>query len=183
MADLKSLSPCAGLLPLSRGALTLEEVAWDPIWSVAPYKGQMQDVSDLLNAALGVGFPVPGTWDGDANVRALWSGLDQAFLVGAKPPAGLTARAAVTDQSDSWACVALSGDDVEEVLARLVPVDLREAAFGIGRCIRTQVQHMACVVLRDAPDRFVIMAFRSMAGTLVHELDVAMQGVDARKPA
>ncbi len=183
MADLKPRSACADLLPLSRGALHLEELSWDPIWSISPFKGRGQAVSDALNAALGVGFPVPGTWDGGADLRAVWSGLDQAFLVGAVPPEGLAGQAALTDQSDSWATVALSGPDAEAVLARLVPVDLREAAFGVGRCIRTQVQHMTCVVLRDAPDRFVIMAFRSMAGTLVHELDVAMQGVAARMGA
>ena len=72
------------------------------------------------------------------------------------------------------------GDNAVDVLARLVPVDLRDAAMKRGHSIRTQVLHMSASVTKLGTDHFQIMVFRSMAGTLVHDLKRAMAAVASR---
>ncbi|MFW5881818.1 MAG: sarcosine oxidase subunit gamma, partial [Roseicyclus sp.] len=67
-----------------------------------------------------------------------------------------------------------------EVLARLTPIDLGEAAFAPGHAARTMLGHMSCLLLRLEADRFGLMVFRSMAGTAAHELDRAMRLAAAR---
>ena len=62
----------------------------------------------------------------------------------------------------------------------LVPVDLRDTAMKRGHSIRTQVVHMNASVLKLGADHFQIMVFRSMAGTLVHDLKRAMAAVASR---
>ncbi len=102
-------------------------------------------------------------------------------MIGIAPDASLGQHAAVVDQSDAWCAVSLSGGTAEDVLARLVPVDLRRAQFKRGHTVRTQVGHMMTSVTRTGPDSFMILVFRSMAVTLIHELKQAMQFVAARR--
>lgn len=178
MVELVAISPCAETLPKEIGAVHLSEVVFDAITSVAPLKGQEGAVSDALKAQMGAAFPAPNRTTGSAKKRAVWSGRGQALVLGPKlePIAG----AAMTDQTDAWACVALEGDGARDVLARLVPIDLRDGTFKRGHAARTQLMHMNIVLMRTGANRFGIMAFRSMADTLVHDLETAMEGVAAR---
>lgn len=161
---LTAKSPADGLLPVSHGDLTLSEVRPARLTSVAPYRGQEGAVA----AALG-GWPVAGQVVTVPGGRIAWSGVRQAFVLDAEVPP--LSFAAVTDQSDAWAMVRLSGAGVEEVLARLCPVDLSQ--LGAGRCARTLMGHMSALILR-ADNGFEIMVFRAFAKTLVHELSEAM---------
>ena len=102
------------------------------------------------------------------------------MLIGPEPDGALAKHGAVVDQSDAWAVVSAKGPAVVDVLARLVPVDLRDGAMKRGHSIRTQVVHMNASVLKLGTDHFQIMVFRSMAGTLVHDLKGAMAAVASR---
>ncbi|WP_424986488.1 sarcosine oxidase subunit gamma [Microbulbifer sp. S227A] len=147
---------------------------------IAPFKGRQDRVAQVLKAAHGLDFPEPNRSSGGAGGRVIWFARGQVMLLGADPDPALAAHAALTDQSDAWAVVTLEGETAEDVLARLVPVDLRRAAFEIGHTLRAQVLHMNASITRIGADCFQIMVFRSMAETLVHDLRSAMEGVAAR---
>jgi heterotetrameric sarcosine oxidase gamma subunit len=176
VARLVALSPCAGLLPLTAGSVTLSEVLPEAITSVAPFTGREAAVSAALQASVGAEFPAPNRWTGGAT-RIVWTGPGQAMALGARvAPEG----AALTDQSDAWAAMRLEGAGAEAVLARLVPVDLRRAQFPEGHAARTLLHHMTCTIMRVDEAAFEIMVFRSMAGTAVHHLETAMRSVAAQ---
>ena len=88
--------------------------------------------------------------------------------------------AAVIDQTDAYAVARLEGSDVREVLARLTPLDIRPGHFGTGRTARTLLGHMTAQITPVGPEAFEVMVFRSMAGTLVHDLTRAMGFVAGR---
>lgn len=178
MADLIAKTPLAGLSPFATGDLTCSEVAFAAITSVSPFKGQEAAVSEAMKAQVGAAFSAPGRTTGRAHARAVWSGRGQALVLGValEPIKG----AAMTDQTDAWACVALDGPGARDVLARLVPLDLRDGVFAQGHATRTLIGHMHAVLMRTGPDRYGIMVFRSMARTLAHELKSAMEAVAAR---
>lgn len=180
MADLEPQSPCAGLLPVIVGDLCLTEAAPERMTSLAPYRGRVAALSAALQAAHGLTWPSPGRITQGAGARALWFGREMALLIGPEPAAGLAAHAALTDQSDAWAVVQLAGPRAVDVLARLCPLDLRAAVLAPGHTARSEVAHMAASVSRLAPETWQIMVFRSMAGTLVHEIETAMRRVLAR---
>ncbi|WP_321170030.1 sarcosine oxidase subunit gamma [Sedimentitalea xiamensis] len=102
------------------------------------------------------------------------------MLAGSEPAPGLSGHAVLVDQSDAWAVVRLQGPQATDVLARLVPVDLRPRHFKRGHTVRTDLMRMNVSITRVADAAFLIMAFRSMAATLVHDLKTAMEGVAAR---
>ncbi|WP_323778755.1 sarcosine oxidase subunit gamma [Leisingera sp.] len=180
MAELIAKSPCDGLLPVTISGMSLTEEHPGNIWSVAPFKGQQEALSKALETAHGMAFPAPNRATGKAGNRAVWFGQDAALLMGPAPEDKLAAHAALTDQSDAWAVVRLEGAGAEDVLARLVPVDLRGAVFKRGHTVRTELKHMMASVTRTGPQSFQIMVFRSMATTLVHDLKTAMEAVAAR---
>lgn len=178
MVDLIAKSACDGLLPKEIGGVSLTEIVFDAVTSVVPFRGQEAAVSDALKAQMGAAFPDPNRTTGKAKARVVWSGHGQAMVLG--PVLEPIAGAAMTDQTDAWACVALEGSGARDVLARLVPIDLRDGQFKRGHAARTQLMHMNIVLMRTGADRYGIMAFRSMADTLVHDLETAMEAVAAR---
>ncbi len=180
MAELVAKSPCAGLLPLTIGTARVSEEDPGVLTSVMPYRGQAKALSAALQAAHGMGFPAPNRATGKAGARAVWFGRDQAMLLGPEPDPALAEHAALSDQSDAWAAVRLEGAGAEAVLARLVPVDLRAHVFKRGHTVRSQVAHMSGSVTRLGEQAFLILVFRSMAATLVHDLKTAMEAVAAR---
>lgn len=147
---------------------TLAEVSLGPITSVACFPGQMAAVSAVLGP-----FPAPNT---HAN-GLCWTGPDQAFLMGRAAP-DLTGLAAVTDQSGGWTALRLSGPLAVDVLARLVPLDLRPMTP--GQAARAPLGHMQMILMREA-DSFLILVFRSMARTAWGEIEEAMHMLAARK--
>lgn len=178
MAELTSITPCAGILPLTIGSVTLTEEAPEAITSIAPLKGQTDAVSAMLKDTVGAAFPAPNKATGKAGARAVWSGQGQALVLGPSPDP--ITGAAMTDQSDAWAVMTLEGAAAREVLARLVPLDLRPDAFKTGHAARTLLGHMMAVLFRTGADRYTVMVFRSMAATAVHDFKTAMEAVAAR---
>ena len=79
-----------------------------------------------------------------------------------------------------WADLVLVAPASADVLARLVPVDLRLAACPAGSALRTGLNHMNAVILRTGDHSFEVMVFRSMARTAWHELETTMHMVAAR---
>jgi sarcosine oxidase subunit gamma len=162
---------------LTLGGVTLAEGDMGPISSIAVFPGAAKLVAKGLKP-LGLAMPAPNSFTEKKGARIVWTGRDQAFLTGVACPA--LEGAAVTDQSDGWAVLTLSGAASVEVLARLVPLDLRLAACPVGTALRSQLNHMNAILLRTGDYAFEVMVFRSMARTAWHELETTMAMVAAR---
>lgn len=176
MAQLIANTPCAGMLPKVIGTVSLSETDVGPVTFIAPFSGQRKAVSDALKSAIGVGFPAPNRCVG-TGPRVMWCGMGQALVMGAQCP---ELAAQCVDQSDAWAIVKIDGADAAAVLARLTPIDLRASSFKKGHTARTLVGHMTAGITRLGAQSFEVMVMRSMAATLVHDLERAATGVAAR---
>ena len=183
MVELVAKSPCAGMASIEFGAARLSEVEMTCLTSLSPRRGQESAFAQVLKAAHGMAFPAPNRATGKEGARVVWFGKGQVMLIGPEPDAGLLAHAAMTDQSDAWAMVRLEGEAAEDVLARLVPIDLRQSVFRRGHAARTMLGHMNVSITRVSDAAFLILGFRSMVGTLVHEIETAMKGVAVRQGA
>ncbi len=175
MADLAAAGPFEGLgLPVaaSRGRLS----PLPPVLrtSVAPFAGQEAAVA----ARLGMALPPPGRAQALPQGRVVWAAIG-LWLVEGPAVAGLDGLAALADQTDAWAGLALAGPNAEAVLARLVPLDLAPQAFPEGTAARSQLRHLPLLIVREA-DGFELLVPRSTAATAVREIAEAMRGVAAR---
>ncbi|KIN63982.1 Sarcosine oxidase, gamma subunit family protein [Sulfitobacter noctilucicola] len=180
MVELTQKTPCAGLLPVTYGDVTLEEVNLGPITSLSAFD-DLSKMAAALKKAHGLSWPKPQESHLKDDVRCLWFGRKEVLLTGVAPDESLRKHGAVVDQSDAWAVVSVNGEGTTDVLARLVPVDLRDSAMPVGATVRSQVQHMQGSITKLASDEFIVMVFRSMATTLVHDMKQAMAAVATRK--
>ena len=178
VADLIA-KPALGMASLACAGCTLAELPHTRITSVAPFPGQGAAVDGSL-AALGLTFPAPNTFTHQGAARLIWTGRDQAFLTGPAPPDGLARHAALTDQSDGWCRLHLSGDAAADALMRLVPLDLRPQACPPGHSLRSGLNHMNLILVREADHAFTLMVFRSMARTAWHEIAETLTRLAAR---
>ena len=185
MADaslsLVPLTPCAGLLPLTVGALSLSEVEPGHLTAIAPLRGKGAALAAAFKAAHGLDWPAPNRATGGDDARAVWFGHAHVLLMGPAPDPSLAAQASLTDVSDGWATVLLQGAGAADVLARITPIDLRPGMFQPGHTARTELLNMQAAITRLSDDAFLIMGFRSMARTMVHDLKIPMEGVEARR--
>ena len=170
MVELSANTPCAELLPIAVGDCKLSEVVPASMALLSPYKGKEKQLSEALKAAHGMAFAAPNRSTGKAAARCVWFGHGQGMLVGPTPDKALARYGAVVDQSDGWAVVRLEGATAVDVLARLTSLDLRASRFKRGQTARSELHHMMVSITRVGNQAFDIMAFRSMAKTLVHDL-------------
>ncbi len=180
MADLHARTPLAGVPAFSAGTCQLTEADLGPITSIAPFRGLEKSLSAALKSAHGVVFPAPNRVSVKGAARMVWTGRDQAFLIGVAPDAGLAVHAALCDQSDGWAALRLHGDGCADVLARLTPLDLSLTSFAAGHCARSALQHVMAILIRPEATLFEILVMRSFAATAWHDLTEAMRSVAAR---
>ena len=176
VVNLLATSPANGLLPTSRSGVSLNELALGQLTSVAPFEGQIVAVEALLGMVL----PKAGRSVGKLGAELVWFSQGQYLAIGFDVDDAVKSKAAITDQSDAWCALEIKGDKSEAVLARLVPVDLRAATFKRGHALRSQLGHMPLHITRTGKDVFRLLSFRSMAGTMVHEISRAMDLLDSR---
>jgi len=162
-------------LPHKIGAVKLEVVDLPKITLIAPFKGQMMAVADVLKADIGMVLPPAGQCGESVKAKAYWRTPGQWLVLGTLDAGKLAGMAAVADMSDAFARLRLSGG--ADVLARLVEVDVETMQAG-------QVAH---TMLADIPVTLImgkegmgIMVPRSYAGSVVARLAVAMRSVAAR---
>ena len=165
MGNLIATSAASGLCPVAIGNLRLTERT-PTLTSVSPFKGKKTAVRKALGH-----WPAPN----EAKGNVLWAGRNLAFVVG--ECADLAGLAATTDQTDAWTALTLEGDDLEAVMARLTPLDMR--TLGAGATARGLLGHMSALYHRTQTG-MDIYVFRSMAHTAVHEITHAMTSVAAR---
>jgi sarcosine oxidase subunit gamma len=173
VADLIAKTPLWGQEPLALAGMVLAEADPGPLTSVAPFVGQEKALAAALKP-MGLAFPAPNKVVSKGAARLVWTGRDQAFLIGVAPG---DLPAALIDQSDGWAALSLTGAGAVDVLARLVPLDLRSMA--VGDCARSSLGHMSMILIRLA-EGFELLVFRSMAKTAWHEVETAMRMQAAR---
>lgn len=161
---------------ITHGTCRLELVELGPITSVTLFPGQEKAVAKVLKP-MGLSFPAPNSLSSGGAAQLVWTGRDQAFLIGVE---AALEGVVTTDQSDGWACLRLEGAGVDQALMRLYPLDLRPAAFPVGTSARAPLNHMGSVLMRVEAEAFEILVFRSMARSAWTEIAEAMLRLDAR---
>lgn len=180
MVDLKSSTPLDGVMPQKIGGVDLITVNPAFITSVSPYKGKDKALATALKALHDLALPGVGRSSQKGNLRLLWVGRGEYFLIGGKAASKTLAKsAALTDQSDGWVVMHLQGDGATDIMARLCPLDLRPSVFKTGHVARSEVAHVMAVVSKTS-DGFEVMVMRSFARSAVHHIVDAMQSVAAQ---
>lgn len=74
-----------------------------------------------------------------------------------------------TDQTDAWVILEISGPATLAALERLCPLDA--AGMPIDGAARTVMEHMGAMIIRRAPDRFLLLSASSSARSFLHAVE------------
>lgn len=176
---LATADPFDGLLPLSAGGVTLTAADPGPVWQIAPWPGAEEAAAAALKAAHGVDLPGAGQTARPGGARVLWAGHRQWLMLGEAPDPGLAAHAGLTELTDGWVGLRLTGAGAADVLARLCPLDTRPHVFGVGQTARAELAHLMAQITRTEAG-FDLMLMRSFAHWAVGRIADAMASVAAQ---
>ena len=127
-----------------------------------------------LESLLGTVLPESPQEKMNNEATVYWLGPDDWLLVNPAPDTGSIARVlqeaangatyALTDVSDAWSIIDISGDDAQSRLAEGCSVDLDDNEFPVGCYALTRLQHLSVIIHRlDDTPRYRILVDRSVA--------------------
>ena len=167
---------------------SLIEVSPRSIVSVSPYKGHEAEFNTAIDNLFNGAYPSTTKafeLTGEHACLLLPSSHSQWFLCfDDEVPDPVAAasdlfgkmtlnQVAMTDQSDAWVILALTGPLVYRTLERICPIDCSSPAMPIGTTARTIIEHLGTIILRRPDDGngkpcFWLMTARSSAASFLH---------------
>ncbi|MEQ8333258.1 sarcosine oxidase subunit gamma family protein [Nisaea sp.] len=164
MADLETLTARTPLDPLdiviggpSDAGVTLTEIPFQTRLVLRGLPSDKKFVS-TVKKALGVELPAkPGTVASSKTARVLWTGpnewmvySDDTGLAAALTKAVSNLHAAVTDVTEHYTLIRLSGRHARDVMIKGCAIDLHPREFGPGQCAQSHLGRIT--VLFDQTD-------------------------------
>ena len=180
-----SMTPSPALNGFARDydGIVLHEITDRAIVSMATPNGGDVELNKAISSVYKTDWPQMGASTISPVDDAVFLGLqsDQIFVIftpSSQSPADEVAKklssvAYLTDQTDSWVMIEVSGPRCRKALERICPIDLHADAFPKGKVARTAMEHMAAIIFHQAPDRFILISPRSSAKSFLHALETS----------
>ena len=145
-----------------------------------PLDGE-EKLSEAMHKAWGLPIPKPRLSLVKDEMRALSTAPDQLLLIfphttpDAEPfiQKKLAGAGYTTDQTDVWTVLEISGPDVIASLERLCPLDA--PGMPINGSARTVMEHMGAMIVRTAPDGFLLLSASSSARSFLHAVETSLR--------
>lgn len=167
--------------------VSVAEVTDRSIVSIATPDDGQQSLDAAMTAGYQVRLPEVGASATSDVDRTLILGLQkqQVFLLCddlGRDPVGavndrLNGTAYLTDQSDSWVLLQVSGDRARVALERISPIDLHPQAFPVGAVARTSMEHLGVIMTRTGENEYLLMSACSSAHSFLHAVETSIQNV------
>jgi heterotetrameric sarcosine oxidase gamma subunit len=168
----------------------LHEIMQRAMVSMATPNAGKEALEQQLKQTYGLALPEVGQWlsSEPGNTQFLRLQGDLCFVLfdysgdrAVEKFAANISGAYLSDQSDSWVMLSLSGAKSREVLARICPIDLHPTAFPPGSVTRSVMEHIGAMIVCEAEDQYTLMALRSYAESFLHALEVSIKNVSGNK--
>ena len=151
--------------------------------SVAVRRGREADVSERAASAR-IALPGPARWVAADPWSAFWVAPDMWFVeapfathedIASHLKSAFGDAASVSEQTDAWIRLDLSGQALPALLERLSNVDLAQVPDGFAT--RTMIEHLGCYLIRKSATEVTIYGARSSAASLLHALETTAKSL------
>ena len=151
-----------------------------------PLNGEKAAVTALTKIAKCV-MPIPGNYSASKpyKLKILRLSVDQIFLYFNNQNANQIEKTVrslenafyITEQSDAWAGVKVSGLNVINCLERICPIDLSIDVFGLNSFARTTMEHINTVIIRTKKNEFELFSPSSSAKSFLRAIERSAQNI------
>lgn len=83
----------------------------------------------------------------------------------------------LSDQSDSWVMLKLSGEKTRAALERVCPLDLHPPTFSTFSVTRTAMEHLAVIIMQTDENEFLLLSPRSSAESFLHMILTSIENI------
>ena len=84
----------------------------------------------------------------------------------------------LTDQSDSYVMIRLSGINSRRLLARFCPLDIHPSVFPVGSVARTIMEHLGATIIHEGEDSFLLLSARSSAHSFLEAIKTSAVNIE-----
>ena len=161
----------------------LVEITDLSLLSIAQPLGGRDALQKAVQATWGCDLPPLGksALSADNLTRLICLGPDAFMALSATDLGGIGAvfgdSGYITDQTDNWLILRLSGPLAIAALERICPVDLDADAMPPGRFARTVMEHLGAIVIRQDATEFLLLSASSSAGSFLHAVETSLDYV------
>ena len=83
----------------------------------------------------------------------------------------------LTDQSDSWSSIKLTGFESKKALERICPIDLNDEVFKINDVARTNMEHIGVIIIKLTSNEFLLLSPRSSSHSFYHSIKTSIHNI------
>lgn len=192
MSSLTSLTPVTALENFSQeiAGIAVSEVTDQAIVSMAISPENDKPFAASLKKNFKTARPEIGhfTQAKTANTKVLGLQRDQLFMLfdydGDRAVEEVTSKinastqlAYLSDQTDSWVTLRVSGENTLAALERICPLDLHPSAFPVGSVSRTSMEHMATIIIHESEGSYLLLSLRSFAESFLHAVTTSIKNI------
>jgi sarcosine oxidase subunit gamma len=183
VAKLFATSPLAGY-DQNIGDMRLREVTDLNLTSLAiPHQGTAK-LKRAIKEGLGLTMPTAIKSTASDKIRLMMTQPDQMFALSTRTKHAESSMtkfigdaAYITDQTDAWVVLELSGPSSREALERICQIDLHTDVFKHNHMARTTIEHLGSIVIRTSKDTFLLMSASSSAASFLHAVETSSNHV------
>ena len=183
VARLSSLSPLNGYQK-SIGSINLCEINDYSLVSLAIPQDTTKKFAKIIKDEFDLAMPTSVMSKTDKKTRLLMTQPDQIFSIIPRvdnPEEDLSKTigkaAYMTDQTDAWVVLEISGATSRTALERICQVDLDSNMFKLNATARTTMEHMATIIIRTDVDTFLLMSASSSAKSFLHAVELSAKHI------
>ena len=79
----------------------------------------------------------------------------------------------ITEQTDAWCGLKVSGRNIEECLIRVSPIDISLKNFPVNAFAKTMMEHLGTIMIRSQKQEFEIFSASSSARSFLHAVETS----------
>ena len=157
------------------------------LYSLAIPLNEEKKAETVIAKALDSQMPTPGNCSvlNDQKLRILRLSQDQIFLyfglqdiIKIKTSLKVLEKSFyITEQSDAWSGIKVSGQNVVSCLERICPINLALDVFGVNCFARTAMEHLNTIIIRTKKNEFELFSASSSAQSFLHAIKTSAHNI------
>ena len=168
------------------GRITIKEVNSE-IFCIAIPKTMENKINVEFKKILKLATPKVGqsSLDKGSMIRLIRNSLDQFFIIFDNTSTkvdpvinSLEKSFYITEQSDAWVGIEISGMTAQSCLERICQLDLSAKSFSIGTAVRTLMEHLNVLIIKTSEEGFLLFSASSSAKSFLEAVETSARNVE-----
>jgi len=167
------------------GNISIKEVFFEIFCISIPKNEESNSIKDLKKI-LNINPPKIGksALNKEGSIRLIKNSVDQYFILFSnnfkntpKMISILQKSFYITEQSDAWACIEISGSQTYNCLERICTLDLCHSAFEINSATRTLMEHLNVFIIKVTEENFLLLSASSSALSFLDAIKTSAENI------